>query len=370
VNKKDDMQNAKQSIMDQKTILGEVREGRRLTDEEAVILLESNKSDLLAIGAAADKIRARRYPDETITFIIDRNINYSNVCTSKCKFCAFYRDKEDADAYLLSKEEVFKKIEETLELEGTQIMMQGGLHPDLKIDYFEDLFSSIKAKYDIVIHSLGAPEVAYIAEISGIEVDEALSRLHKAGLDSLPGAGAEILVDHYRKNVSPNKVSADRWLHVMERAHVQGIESTATMMMGGPESIADRVEHMSKIRSLQDKTGGFRAFIAWIYQPGYTELGGEKLSSREYLKTLAVSRLFFDNVPHIQGSWVTMGKDIGQLSLSFGADDLGSIMIEENVVRATGVNYAMSKEEMVRLIQTTGKRAARRNTIYEVIERF
>jgi cyclic dehypoxanthinyl futalosine synthase len=352
------------------TILNEVLEGRRLTDSEALFLLESDNADLLAIGAAADEIRGRRFPDNTITFIIDRNINYSNICTSKCRFCAFYRDKDDPEAYLLSKDEIFKKIEETLELEGTQIMIQGGLHPDLKIDYFEDIFSSIKAKYDIVIHSLGAPEVAYIADISGIDVDEALARLAGAGLDSLPGAGAEILVDHYRKNVSPNKVSADRWLYVMERAHLQGIESTATMMMGGPESVSDRVEHMKKIRDLQDKTGGFRAFIAWTYQPGHTELGGEKISSREYLKTLAVARLFFDNVKHIQGSWVTQGKDIGQLSLSFGADDLGSIMIEENVVRATGVNYAMSKEEMVRLIQSAGKQAARRNTVYEVIERL
>lgn len=353
--------------MDQYQILGEVVYGRRLKEQEAVYLLK--EGDLLALGSAANTIRKRLFPDMA-TFIIDRNINYSNICTSKCRFCAFYRDKEDAEAYLLSKEEIFKKIEETLELEGTQIMMQGGLHPDLTIEYFEDLFRSIKERYPIVIHSLGAPEVAYIAEISKISVDEALTRLNNAGLDSLPGAGAEILVDHYRKAVSPNKVSADRWLEVMERAHKLGIESTATMMMGGPETIEDRIEHMARIRALQDKTGGFRAFIAWTYQPGHTELGGKIASSREYLKTLAVARLFFDNVKHIQGSWVTQGKDIGQLSLSFGADDLGSIMIEENVVRATGVAYKMSKEGMVRLIQATGKSAARRNTTYEIIERF
>jgi len=353
--------------MNQHQILSEVLDGRRLTEQEAIFLLR--EGDILAIGSVADTIRKRIFSD-TVTFIIDRNINYTNVCTSKCRFCAFYRDKEDAGSYLLSKEEIFEKIEETLALEGTQIMMQGGLHPDLKIDYFEDLLKSIKDRYPIVIHSLGAPEVAYIAEISDITVDEALRRLKSAGLDSLPGAGAEILVDHYRKAVSPNKVSAERWLDVMERAHRAGIESTATMMMGGPESVEDRVEHMSKIRELQDKTGGFRAFIAWTYQPGHTELGGESVSSREYLETLAVARIFFDNVRHIQGSWVTQGKDIGQLSLSFGANDLGSIMIEENVVRATGVAYAMSKEEMIRLIRSTGKRAARRNTVYEVIERF
>lgn len=353
--------------MNQHQILSEVLDGRRLTEQEAVFLLK--EGDILAVGSAADTIRKSIFSD-TVTFIIDRNINYTNVCTSKCRFCAFYRDKEDADSYLLSKEEIFKKIEETLALEGTQIMMQGGLHPDLKIDYFEDLLKSIKDRYPIVIHSLGAPEVAYIAEISDITVDEALRRLKRAGLDSLPGAGAEILVDHYRKAVSPNKVSAERWLGVMERAHRAGIESTATMMMGGPESVEDRVKHMSKIRDLQDKTGGFRAFIAWTYQPGHTELGGKSVSSREYLKTLAVARIFLDNVKHIQGSWVTQGKDIGQLSLSFGANDLGSIMIEENVVRATGVTYAMSKEEMVRLIRSTGKRAARRNTVYEVIETF
>jgi len=353
--------------MNQHQILSEILDGRRLTEQEALFLLE--EGDLLAVASTADTIRKRIFSD-TVTFIIDRNINYTNICTSKCRFCAFYRDKEDADSYLLSKEEIFKKIEETLALEGTQIMMQGGLHPDLRIDYFEDLLKSIKDRYPIVIHSLGAPEVAYIAEISDVTVDEALRRLKRAGLDSLPGAGAEILVDHYRKAVSPNKVSAGRWLDVMERAHRAGIESTATMMMGGSESVEDRIEHMSKIRKLQDKTGGFRAFIAWTYQPGHTELGGKSVSSREYLKTLAVARIFFDNVKHIQGSWVTQGKDIGQLSLSFGANDLGSIMIEENVVRATGVTYAMSKEEMIRLIRSTGKRAARRNTVYEVIETF
>ncbi|MCL6472357.1 MAG: dehypoxanthine futalosine cyclase [Firmicutes bacterium] len=355
--------------MDQGKILNEVFEGRRLTEEEAVFLIR--EGDLLALGFTANAVRERMFNDpDTVTFIIDRNINYTNICTSKCRFCAFYRDKNDPDAYLLEKEEIFQKIEETLELEGTQIMMQGGLHPDLKIDYYEDLLKSIKERYSITIHSFGAPEVAYIADISGISVDETLKRLKDAGLDSLPGAGAEILVDHYRKNVSPNKVSAKRWLEIMEKAHGLGIESTATMMMGGPDTIEDRVEHMSKIRNLQDKTGGFRAFIAWTYEPGNTELGGKTISSREYLKTLAVARLFLDNVKHIQGSWVTQGKEIGQLSLSFGADDLGSIMIEENVVRAAGVAYAMSKEEMIRLIQATGKRAARRNTVYEVIERF
>lgn len=354
-------------LLNERLILQEVLDGRRLTEDEAIFLLK--KGDLLAVGSAADIVRERLFKD-IVTFIIDRNINYTNICTSKCHFCAFYRDKNDPDAYLLSKEQIFKKIEETLELEGTQIMMQGGLHPDLKIDYFEDLLRSIKERYPIVIHSFGAPEVTYIADISKISIDETLRRLRDAGLDSLPGAGAEILVDRYREFVSPNKVSAARWLEVMEKAHKHGIESTATMMMGGPESVQDRVEHMSKIRQLQDKTGGFRAFIAWTYQPGNTKLGGQKISSREYLKTLAVARLFFDNIKHIQGSWVTQGKEIGQLSLSFGADDLGSIMIEENVVRATGVSYAMSKDEMIRLIREAGKRPARRNTTYEVIEEF
>lgn len=353
--------------LDQYEILAEVLDGRRLTGKEAVFLLK--EGDLLAIGAAADTVCKRRFPD-TATFIIDRNINYTNICTSKCRFCAFYRDKEDPEAYLLSAEEIFRKIEETLALEGTQIMLQGGLHPDLKIEYYEDLLRSIKERYPIVIHSFGAPEVAYIAQISDVTVDEALRRLRGAGLDSLPGAGAEILVDHYRQAVSPNKISAERWLEVMERAHNIGIESTATMMMGGPDTIEDRVEHMNKVRRLQDRTGGFRAFISWVYQPGHTELGGKIVSTRAYLKTLAVSRLFFDNVDHIQGSWVTQGKEIGQLTLSFGADDLGSIMIEENVVRATGVAYAMSKEEMIHMIKSTGKRAARRNTVYELIERF
>lgn len=349
-------------------VLDEIVDGRRMTAGEAVELVGSG--DIHELAAAADAARRRRYPANTATFIIDRNINYTNICVSKCRFCAFYREEDSAEAYLLPEEKIHEKIEETLELEGTQIMLQGGLHPSLTIDYYEELLRGIKERFDITIHSFGPPEIAHIARVSNLDVEETLRRLKEAGLDSLPGAGAEILVDHVRERVSPNKISSEKWLEVMREAHLTGLKTTATMMMGGPEKISDRVAHLSEIRSLQDETGGFRAFIPWSYQPGQTELGGRTASSRDYLRTLAVARLYLDNFDHVQGSWVTQGKEIGQISLSFGGDDLGSIMIEENVVRATGVSYAMSKEEMVRLISATGRVPAKRNTRYEIIEAY
>lgn len=339
-----------------------------MTDAEAAGLIKSG--NIYALAEAADKVRRRRYPQNIATFIIDRNINYTNVCISKCKFCAFYRQAEDKDAYVLAKEEIFTKIEETLELEGTQIMLQGGLHPDLKIDYYEDLLRSIKSRFDISIHSFGPPEIAHIASVSELSVSETIERLMKAGLDSLPGGGAEILVDHIRAKVSPNKISGTKWLEVMRLAQLQGLKSTATMMLGVSENIEDRISHLSSIRKLQDETGGFRGFIPWTYQPGFTQLGGRVTSVQDYLRTLAVARLYFDNIDHVQGSWVTQGKGIGQISLLFGGDDLGSIMIEENVVKAAGVAYNMSKQEMIRLIRGAGRIPARRNTKYEIVEIF
>ncbi|MCL5292018.1 MAG: dehypoxanthine futalosine cyclase [Actinobacteria bacterium] len=337
-----------------------------MTDEEAVSLIESGNIHDLA--EAADALRRRLHPENIVTFIIDRNINYTNVCISKCRFCAFYRTKEDKEAYVLSKDEMFRKIEETVELEGTQIMLQGGLHPELQIDFYEDLLESIKSRFSVTIHSFGPPEIAHISRLSGIPVAETIRRLHAAGLDSLPGGGAEILVDHVRAEVSPNKISATKWLSVMREAQLLGLKSTATMMLGGAESISDRVTHLAAIRKLQDETGGFRGFIPWTYQPGFTDLGGSVTSVQDYLRTLAVSRLYLNNFDHVQGSWVTQGKEIGQITLSFGGDDLGSIMIEENVVKATGVTYKMSKEEMVRLIRATGRIPAKRDTKYEILE--
>lgn len=346
--------------------LNEMLGGRRMTDEEAVHLIK--RGNIHDLAAAATAVRDRRYPHGIVTFVIDRNINYTNVCVSECRFCAFYRRKEAPDAYVLSKDEIFRKIEEAVDLEATQIMLQGGLHPDLAIDYFEDLLRSIKERFDVTIHSFGPPEIDHIAKVSGISIPETIRRLKEAGLDSLPGGGAEILSDKIRSRVSPNKITAKKWLAVMREAQLAGLKTTATMMLGGLESAEDRVAHLSSIRSLQDETGGFRAFIPWTYQPGRTEMGGKVTSVQDYLRTLAVARIYLDNVDHVQGSWVTQGKDIGQISLSFGGDDLGSIMIEENVVKATGVSHVMSKDEMIRLIRAAGKIPARRNTAYEILE--
>lgn len=347
-------------------IIEKVLGGKRLSEEEARCLLETG--DLLLLAEAANEITERFHPQGHASYIIDRNINYTNICESKCKFCAFYREEDNPEAYLLSKEEIFKKIEETLALHGTQIMLQGGLHPQLDIDYFVDLLSSIKEKFDIDTHSFSPPEIVHIAKVSNLTVKETLEGLKDAGLDSLPGGGAEILVDHVRNEISPNKIGADQWLQVMEVAQNLGMKTTATMMLGTVENPSDRIEHLSKLRNLQDKTSGFRGFIPWTFQPGHTELGGDSVSSIVYLRTLAVSRLFLDNFENIQGSWVTQGQEIGQLTLSFGANDLGSIMIEENVVAATGVSYKMSEEEMIQLIKDTGKKAVKRNTKYEVLE--
>jgi cyclic dehypoxanthinyl futalosine synthase len=356
------------SLVVKKQPLGEVVEGRRMTDREAADQLRAG--DLYALAEAAGEISQRRYPGGIATFIIDRNINYTNVCVSGCKFCAFYRRAGDADAYVLTKDAIFKKIEETLSLEGTQIMLQGGLHPELKIDFYEDLLRSIKRRYDIAVHSFGPPELAHIAAVSGLSLAETIRRLKEAGLDSLPGGGAEILVDHVRTKISPNKISARKWLEVMRQAQLLGLKSTATMMLGVNESLQDRVAHLSSIRALQDETAGFRGFIPWTYQPGFTELGGRVASVQDYLRTLAVARLYLDNVDHIQGSWVTQGRGIGQVSLLFGGDDLGSIMIEENVVKSTGLAHTISKREMIDLIRQTGRVPARRNTKYEIIETF
>ena len=327
------------------------------------------QGDPIELGRLADAERAKRF-DDTVTFIVDRNINYTNVCKNECKFCAFFRRKEHKDAYLLTYDQILDKVQETVDAGGTQLMIQGGLYPDLGLAYYEKMLSLIKSRYDITIHSFTATEIQYFAQQEGISVLECLKRLQAAGLDSLPGGGAEILVDEIRKKVSPKKIMTDDWLHVMECAHSIGMESTATMVIGFGETMAQRVEHMERIRQLQDRTGGFRAFITWTFQPGNTELGGEKTSGWDYMRTLAMTRLYMDNVAHIQGSWVTQGERIGQLTLGFGADDLGSIMLEENVVRAAGTAYDMSINKMAQLIRGAGKRPAQRDTEYNIIKHF
>ena len=340
----------------------------RIDEATAVSMLENG--DPIELGIQADDVRRKQF-DNTVTFIIDRNINYTNVCKNECKFCAFFRRKEHPDAYLLTNDEILAKVRETADAGGTQVMIQGGLYPDLGLEYYETMLRSIKKEFpQITIHSFTATEIQYFAQQAGLSIIDTLKRLQEAGLDSLPGGGAEILVDEVRKKISPKKIMTEDWLHVMECAHSIGMESTATMVIGFGETMAQRIEHMEKIRRLQDKTNGFRAFISWSFQPGNTELGGEKATGWDYMKTLAVTRLYMDNIRHIQGSWVTQGERIGQLTLAFGADDLGSIMLEENVVRAAGTQYEMSVKKMTDLIRGAGRQPAQRDTKYNILRRF
>ena len=340
----------------------------RINERDGIELLKHG--DAIELGRLADAKRRELFGD-TVTFIVDRNINYTNVCKNECKFCAFFRRKDHKDAYLLTYDEILAKVKETVAAGGTQVMIQGGLYPDLGLEYYEKMLRLIRDKFpSITIHSFTATEIQYFAQQAGISVLDTLKRLQEAGLASLPGGGAEILVDEVRKRVSTKKIMTDDCLKVMECAHSIGMESTATMVIGLGETMAQRIEHMEKIRQLQDKTGGFRAFITWTYQPGNTELGGKKTSGWDYMKTLALSRLYMDNIKHIQGSWVTQGERIGQLTLGFGGDDLGSIMLEENVVRAAGTSYDMSINKMVNMIRGAGRKPAQRNTKYEIIKRF
>ena len=339
----------------------------RLTQDAALKLFMDG--DLLALGKRADAIRKKLFGD-VVTFIIDRNINYTNVCQNECKFCAFFRRKNQRGAYLLTYEEILRKVQETVDAGGTQLMIQGGLHPALPLAYYEDMLRLIKKNFDITIHSFTATEIQHFARRAGLSIVDTLKRLQAAGLDSLPGGGAEILVDEIRRRISPKKIMTDDWLSVMRAAHSIGMKSTATMVIGFGETLAQRLEHMKKIRDLQDETGGFRAFITWTYQPLNTALGGEKVSAQDYMRTLAMTRIFMDNVDHIQGSWVTQGERIGQLTLAFGADDLGSIMLEENVVRAAGTAFDMSTRKMIDLISSAGRIPAQRNTTYDVLKTF
>ncbi len=342
----------------------------RIGEAEALDLLVHG--DLLELGARADAVRHRWHPGTDVTFVVDRNINYTNVCVSGCRFCAFYREPGSPDAYVLSRAEIYAKIEETLALGGTAVMMQGGLHPDLDIEWFEDLFRGIKEKYPIHIHSLSPPEIAHIAQLSALSLAETLQRLHAAGLDSLPGGGAEVLVDRVRAAVSPHKISTATWLEVMRRAHALGMPSTATMMFGSLDTPQERVEHLRRIRDLQDETGGFTAFIPWTFQAGNTRLqeGHLAATGMDYLRMLAISRIYLDNVPNIQASWVTQGIKLGQVSLAFGANDMGSTMIEENVVRAAGVSHRMCVDEMVWCIRGAGRSPVQRDTLYREVRRY
>ncbi len=353
-------------------ILDRALGGERLGEADALTLLRSR--ELVPIGRAADEIRRRKTDPGRVTFIIDRNLNYTNICYTDCDFCAFYRRPGDTrEGYVLPKSVIYKKIEETLAIGGTGLLMQGGHHPDLDIAYYEDLFSSIKARYKVHLHALSPSEVQHISRRSKLTIRETLSRLRDAGLDSIPGGGGEILVDRVRDIISPKKTKSAEWLDVMRHAQKLGMSTTATMMYGHVETVAERVEHMRLIRELQDETRGFRAFISWTFQDDGNRLGGlvpvETMpTSFDYLLTQAVSRIYLDNVDHIQSSWVTQGMKIGQVALGFGADDLGSVMIEENVVSAAGTTHRATAEEFARVIRALGKTPVQRDTLYREVK--
>jgi cyclic dehypoxanthinyl futalosine synthase len=346
----------------------ELKIPERVSREKGVrLFIEEN---LFSLGRFADSIRWTYHPEPVVTFIVDRNINYTNRCAVRCKFCAFSVDINDKSGYVLSIDEIFRKIEEAVQQGGTQILMQGGLNPELKIDFFENMFREIKKRFKVQIHSLSPPEIVFIAKISKLSIRDTIVRLHSAGLDSIPGGGAEILVDRVRKIISPKKISADEWLNVMREAHKLGMRTTATMMFGSVESPEEIIEHLLRIRDLQDETGGFTAFIPWSFQPGNTVLSGVPTTGTDYLRVVAISRIMLDNVPNIQASWVTQGLKVAQLALFFGANDMGNVMIEENVIASTGVKNSISQDELIKVIKDAGFIPAQRNTLYEIIKIF
>ena len=352
--------------MQRDAIRKKVCEGGRLSRDEGIALLKD--ADLLTLGELADSVRRRLHPEGLVTYIIDRNINYTNICTAQCAFCAFYRDLPATDGYVLSKQEFTQKIDETLALGGEQILLQGGLHPDLGIEYYEELFRWMKVTYPkLWVHGLSPAEVKHICRVSRLSTEEAVRRLIAAGLDSIPGGGAEVLSNRVRNIIGIAKGSTEDWLEVMEVAQRQGLKTTATMMFGHVETIEERIDHLLHLRALQDRTHGFTAFIAWTFQPENTALAGDEVTSFQYLRTLAVARVMLDNFPNIQASWVTQGGKIGQMSLRFGANDFGSLMIEENVVSSAGAQFRLTEDEIARNIQDAGFIPKRRTMHYQVI---
>ena len=346
----------------------------RISKKEILDLMQN--ASLKELGRMAYQIKKQLHPDNITTFVVDRNINYTNICWVDCQFCAFKKKINEEGTYILSFEEIDKKIDELLAIGGTQILFQGGVHPKLTLEWYEDLVSHIAQKYpQITIHGFSAIEIDYIAKISNCSIQEVLMRLQNCGLSSIPGAGAEILSDRVRDVIAPKKLDSEEWIDVHRTAHKLGIKSTATMMFGSVESDEEIIEHWERIRTLQEETNGFRAFILWSFQPAFTPLQKtfpnlHKASSNRYLRLLACSRIFLDNFQNIQSSWVTQGSYIGQLALLFGANDLGSTMMEENVVAAAGARNSMNQQEMIELIRDIGELPAKRNTAYEYLEKF
>jgi cyclic dehypoxanthinyl futalosine synthase len=353
------------------SVIEKVRAGQRVDAAEALELYRFAPTAVL--GQLADAIRRRKHPDGLVTYIIDRNVNYTNVCVARCNFCAFYREVGSPEGYVLGFDELFRKIDETIAVGGVQLLLQGGHNPDLPLSWYEDLFRAVKDRYpEFKLHALSPPEVIHVSRLSQLPVPEVIQRLIAAGLDSIPGGGAEILADRVRKLLHCyGKSTSDEWLDVMRHAHRAGLRTTATMMYGTVETDAERVEHMMRLRDLQDETGGFTAFITWSFQPDHTELGAaERITEAtgiDYLRTLAIARIVLDNFDNLQASWVTQGGKVGQLSLAYGANDMGSVMIEENVVRAAGASYCMDEIEIVRNIEDAGFVAKRRNMHYQLL---
>ncbi|MBM9513438.1 cyclic dehypoxanthinyl futalosine synthase [Desulfogranum marinum] len=336
-------------------IISKVEQGDRISDD-AYRFLEQ-EADLHQLGFLANSIRKRLHPEPVVSYVIDRNINYTDICVSACKFCAFFKAPEEEGGQLLSSDELIAKIKETQALGGTQILLQGGLHPDKPLEYYEDMLRTMKLT-GIHIHGFSPPEIYHFAQLSGLSTKQVLRRLIDAGLDSIPGGGAEILTNRVREELAPKKCNADQWIQVMEEAHYLGLRTTATMMFGHIETADERLEHLRRLRTLQDSTGGFTAFIPWSFQPDNTALAAarkiEKVSSFTYLRMLALSRIYLDNFANVQASWVTQGPKIAQLSLFFGANDFGSTMIEENVVAAAGVKFRLSEKEIRHLVTDAG----------------
>ncbi|PYR56464.1 MAG: dehypoxanthine futalosine cyclase [Acidobacteria bacterium] len=349
------------------SIAARIVDGGRIDGAEALDLYAHAPLPLL--GGLADEIRSRKHPDGIVTYIIDRNVNYTNVCVARCNFCAFYRPVASEEGYVLGFDEIFRKIDETIAVGGVQLLLQGGHNPDLPLEWYEDLFRAVKQRYpEFRLHALSPPEVIHLSRLTRLTVPDVIDRLVAAGLDSIPGGGAEILVDRVRRLLNCySKASSDEWLDVMRHAHRAGLKTTATMMYGHVETVEERIDHLLRLRDLQEETGGFTAFIAWSYQPEHTELGGREATGMDYLRTLSLARLVLDNFPSLQASWVTQGGKVGQLSLAFGANDMGSVMIEENVVRAAGASYCMDEIEIVRNIENAGFIPKRRNMHYEIL---
>jgi len=353
---------------DTSKILNSVLAGHRIERTDAVRLLESNR--LASIGKAAHAVTTKLHPETYRTYNIDRNINYTNICTAVCDFCAFFRGPKAPDGYVLDREVLLKKIEETVAIGGDQILLQGGMHPTLPLEWYEELLRDIKSQFPSVnVHGFSPPEIFHLTKVAKRPLEEILERLAAAGLGSLPGGGGEILVDRVRSAMTRGKVMTDDWLNVHRQWHALGGRSTATMMFGHIETLAERIEHLDRLRELQDETGGFTAFICWSFQPDNTEMAHIPASgSFEYLKTQAVARLYLDNIPNIQSSWVTQGRDIGQLALLFGANDMGSLMLEENVVSAAGTVHHLTLDQMRSAISELGWQPRRRNVFYELVD--